>query len=132
MKIFAKIIHYLARTLAILFAIFLAAFILEGFDPAFGWQSGAMHAVIAGFAFALAVVAHKRPKLGGILYISFGLGFLAMMLLTSPMAQASSDRFVQLLITMTPLNVFTSSIGIMFLLDAWLTGRQKKAEKKEG
>jgi hypothetical protein len=128
MKTVALIIHYLARALAILFAVFLAAFILEGFDPAFGWQSGVMHAVIAAFAVALAVLAHKRPKLGGLLYIGFGLGFLVMMLLTSPMAQASSARFVQLLITMTPLNVFTSWIGIMFLLDAWLTGRQMKAE----
>lgn len=131
MKILAKIVHYTARTLAILFAAGLSLFIGEGFDPAYGWQSGVAHAIVAAFAIALAVVAHRRPKLGGVLYICFGLGFLALILLTSPMAKASPAQFMQLLTNMTPLVLFTSSIGVLFLLDAWWSGKEKKDVEKK-
>jgi hypothetical protein len=121
MKIFAKIVHYLARALAILFAVMLSLFIAEGFDPAFGWQSGVMHAIVAAVAIAMAVLAFKRPKIGGAVYILVGLGFLALFLLTSPMATAGPSQFLQSLTTMNPLVIFTSTIGFLFLLDAWLS-----------
>lgn len=128
MKIFAKVVHYGARTLAVLFAAFLSVFILEGFDPAFGWQSGVAHAIPAAFAIALAFLAHKRPKTGGWLFVGFGLMFLVVVLLTSPMAKAGSAQFLQLLVTMNPLVGFISLIGFLFLLDARFLGQFNKEE----
>ena len=132
MKIFAKVIYYLARAIAILLAVMLSLFIAEGFDPAYGWQSGVMHAIIAAIAFALAFLAHKRPKIGGSLYIVLGLTFLAMMLWTSPMAKAGPTQLLQLLTTMNPMVIFLCTPGILFLLDAWLTGKVKKKEADTG
>lgn len=131
MKIFAKGIHYSARTLAVLFAAGLSLFIGEGFDPAYGWQSGVGHAIFAAVAVGMAVLAFKRPKIGGFTYIGFGLGFLTLQLLTSPMAKSSSTQFTDLLLKMTPLVVFVSLIGILFLLDAWFLGEFKKKESKK-
>lgn len=130
MKILAKSIHYSARTLAVLFAAGLSLFIGEGFDPAYGWQSGVGHAIFAAAAIGMAVLAFKRPKIGGAVYIGFGLGFFALQLLTSPIAKSGSTQFTDLVIKMTPLVVFVSLIGILFLLDGWFLGQFKKPAKK--
>ncbi|MFA5867109.1 MAG: hypothetical protein WC891_03975 [Actinomycetota bacterium] len=126
MKALAKVIHYVARTLAILLAGMLSVFILEGFDPAFGWQSGVAHAILAAIAVTLAILAHTRPKMGGWLYIGLALGLLALMLLTSPMARSGTAQFIQLLLTISPIVLFICSIGVLFLLDARWTGKEKE------
>jgi hypothetical protein len=130
MKAVALIVHYAARALAILLAVALSLFIGEAFDPAYGWQSGVMHAIIAGIAFGLAFLGHKKPKIGGWLYVGLGLGFLTMILTTSPMAKAGPSQFWQLFITMNPLVLFLCGIGTLFLLDAWLTRRFKTKDGK--
>lgn len=124
MKTVAKIVHYGARTLAVLFAAFLSVFILEGFGPDFGWQSGVGHAILAAIAIALAFIAFKRPKLGGWLYIAIMLVFITLIVANSPMTQGG--QLLSLLINMTPLMGFITGIGILFLVDAWLTKQRKK------
>jgi len=132
MKVLANVIHYLARGLAILIAAFFSVFILEGFDPAFGWQSGVAHAIPAAFAITLVVVAHMRPKLGGWLYIAAGLGFIGLVALTSPMAKAGTAQFLLLLSNMAPLTIFICGIGVLFLLDAHWTAKDKRHAVKDG
>ncbi len=125
MKVLAKVVHYAARTLAVLIAVFLTAFILEGFDPAYGWQSGVGHAILAAFAVALAFLAFKRPKLGGWLYIGFALGLMVLISLTSPMARAGTAQLIQLLTKMSPIVLFLCFIGALFLLDGYWSGKEK-------
>lgn len=131
MKIFASGVHYSARTLAVLFAAGLSLFIGEGFDPAYGWQSGVGHAIFAAVAIVMAILAFRRPKIGGAVYIIFGLGFTALFLKTSPVATSGSSQFLQALIIMNPLVIFTSTIGLLFLLDAWFLGDFKTKESKK-
>jgi len=71
-----KIIFYLPRILSILIVLFFAAFILEGFSPEFGWQSGVAHLLLALVVLAITIIAWKKPKLGGGIYILFGVGLL--------------------------------------------------------
>jgi len=67
-----KIIYYLPRTLSIILVVFLSLFILEGFGPEFGWQSGTAHAVLALVVGLLAWLAWKRPKIGGWVFVAMG------------------------------------------------------------
>lgn len=127
MKTVAKIVHYGARTLAVLFAAFLSIFILEGFDPEFGWQSGVAHAILAAIAIALAFIAFKRPRLGGWLYITIMLVFMTVIVATNPMTQ--EGQILSLLINMTPLMGFIAGIGILFLVDAQLIKQQKSPRR---
>ncbi len=118
MKVLAKVVHYAARTLAILIAGFLTAFILEGFDPAFGWQSGVGHAILAAFAITLAILSHKRPKLGGWLYIAGAFGFFGLVALTNPITKSGMTRLLDLSVKMAPFTIFMCATGVLFLLDA--------------
>ena len=113
----AKIVHYGARTLAVLFAAFLSIFILEGFGPDFGWQAGVMHAILAAIAIALAAIAFRWPLIGGWLYVGIALVLMSVFLATSPMNQN---------LAINPLVGFVSVIGVLFLVDARLTKQQKK------
>ena len=70
-----KFIFYFPRILSVLIVSFFAVFILEGLDPDFGWQDSAMHAVLALIASAAAVLAWKKPKIGGGVFIVFGILF---------------------------------------------------------
>jgi hypothetical protein len=72
-----KFIHYLPRVLTILIVVFLAMFILEGFSPEFSWQSSLAHGLLALAAFLAAVIAWKRPGIGGWIFVIFGAGYLA-------------------------------------------------------
>jgi hypothetical protein len=70
-----KILFYLPRIFSIMLVAFFALFILEGFDPNFGWQSGLMHFFLAFVILAVTILAWKKPKLGGWLFIILGLYF---------------------------------------------------------
>jgi len=70
-----KFIYCLPRILAILIVAFLAMFILEGFSPGFGWQDSLMHLLMALSALGATVLAWKRPKLGGWIFVLLGLTF---------------------------------------------------------
>ena len=73
-----KFISYLQRVLAILIVVFFALFILEGFGPDFGWQASVMHAVLALVALAATIVAWKWPKIGGWIFVAFGIYYFLM------------------------------------------------------
>jgi len=68
-----KFIYYLSRILAILIVAFLAMFILEGFSPEFGWQDSLYHLIITLIVLGGTILAWKRPKIGGWIFILLGL-----------------------------------------------------------
>ncbi len=71
-------IYYLPRALAILIVVFFSIFILEGFSPEFGWIDSLMHLLVALVALGATIIAWKWPKIGGWIFIIFGLLFLSM------------------------------------------------------
>jgi len=68
-----KFIYYLPRILAILIVAFLAPFILEGFGPEFGWQDSLYHLIITLIVLGATILAWKRSKIGGWIFILLGL-----------------------------------------------------------
>ena len=70
-----KFLYYLPRILSILLVGFFALFILEGFSPEFGWQSGVAHAVLALVVGLVTAAAWKRPKIGGWVFMAMGLWY---------------------------------------------------------
>jgi len=68
-----KFIYYLPRILAILIVAFLALLILEGFSPEFGWQDSLYHLIITLIVLGATILAWKRPKIGGWIFILLGL-----------------------------------------------------------
>lgn len=75
-----KALLYLARFLSILICFFLAIFILEAFNPNFGWQSGLAHLIPTLFMSIITIIAWKNPKLGGWLLIGSGILILLLSL----------------------------------------------------
>jgi len=71
-----KFIYYLPRILTILIVAFLAMFILEGFSPGFSWQDSLMHLLMALIALGATILAWKRPKIGGWIFVLLGLKYL--------------------------------------------------------
>ncbi len=100
-------IYYLPRALAILIVAFLSIFILEGFSPEFGWQDSLMHLLVALVALGAAIVAWKWPKIGGWVFVLFGLKYL---LSVAPHAQTWSG----LIIGGVPLLT-----GVLFLVEGF-------------
>ena len=70
-----KILLYLPRIFSVIIVAFFAMFILEGFDPNFGWRSGLMHFLLALLILAVTIISWKKPKIGGWLFIILGLYF---------------------------------------------------------
>lgn len=71
-----KFIYYLPRILTILIVVFMAIFILEGFSPGFGWQDSLMHLLMTLIALGATILAWKRPKIGGWIFVLLGLKYL--------------------------------------------------------
>lgn len=71
-----KVLFYTPRVLSILIVLFFSMFILEGFDSNFGWQSGVAHLLLALVVLAITIIAWKLPKIGGGIFIAFGVGLL--------------------------------------------------------
>jgi hypothetical protein len=71
-----KFIYYLPRILTILIVVFMAMFILEGFSPGFGWQDSLMHLLMTLIALGATILAWKRPKIGGWIFVLLGLKYL--------------------------------------------------------
>ena len=101
-----KVVFYLSRILAIVIVAFFALFILEGFGPDFGWQDSVSHAVLALAALAATIVAWKWPKIGGWLFVIFGVYFVIMFF--------NSREWSSLLIGGAPLLT-----GILFLIEGF-------------
>jgi hypothetical protein len=125
MKIFAKITHYLARTLAVLFVLMMAAFIGEGFDPSYGWQSGVMHGVIALFALGLAVLAFKKPLTGGLVFLALASAFLAVSVVAILRDLPSQTAAVQFIPAINPMSGILGFIGLLFVADYYLNSKRK-------
>lgn len=81
-----KLLTYAARTLAVLTTAFFAVFILEGFGPDFTWRDSAMHLLVALVVLAATVLAWKRPKAGGSMFLALGVGWLSLLGLTATAA----------------------------------------------
>jgi hypothetical protein len=67
-----KLLYWLPRVLAILIVGFFALFILEGFSPEFSWQDSLSHGLTALIALGVTILAWKRPKIGGWIFVAFG------------------------------------------------------------
>lgn len=75
-----KLLYYLPRILAILIVVFVSLFILEGFGPDFGWQDSLAHALLALIVLSATIVAWKWPKIGGWVFVVFGVAYFWMIL----------------------------------------------------
>jgi len=71
-----KIICYLARITAILLVVFFALFILEGFGPDFNWQDSVSHLILTAAVLIPAMIAFKRPEIGGWIFVAIGAFFM--------------------------------------------------------
>lgn len=67
------IIYYVARILSILIVLFFGLFVLEGFDPMFGWQDGLWHLSLMLIVLVASIIAWLRPVIGGWLFIASGM-----------------------------------------------------------
>jgi hypothetical protein len=70
-----KIIYYLPRVLSLALVLFFGVFILEGLGEGFGWQDSLTHLFSTLVILGLTIVAWKRPRLGGWIFIALGLLF---------------------------------------------------------
>jgi len=106
-----KLIYLLPRILSIIIIGFLALFILEGFDPSFGWQSGLAHAVLALVVLVVTIIAWKWPKAGGWIFVAVGIAPLWEAIKSG----SSSPAYLgQLLIGIVPILT-----GVLFLIDGF-------------
>lgn len=101
-----KFLYYLPRALALAIVGFFSLFVLEGFGPGFGWQDSVAHLAAALVILAMAILAWKRPKIGGWLFAALGLYFLQ--------GISSAQWLNSLLIGGVPLLV-----GILFLIEGF-------------
>jgi hypothetical protein len=108
-----KIIYWLPRALAILVVAFFAMFILEGFDPEFGWMAGLMHLLLAVIILGITIIAWKWPKIGGWIFVLFGARMLIPAFFSRELASA-------LIVGGIPLIV-----GILFLIEGFKHGQHQ-------
>lgn len=73
-----KLLYYLPRVLSILIAVLFGVFILEGFTSGFGWADSLAHALTTLLVILATIVAWKWPKVGGFVFVLFGLMYLVM------------------------------------------------------
>ncbi|MFA6919211.1 MAG: hypothetical protein WC244_03860 [Patescibacteria group bacterium] len=102
-----KLLYYLPRISSILIVLFFAAFIVEGFDPEFGWQSGLMHGLLMLVVLAIVIFTWKWPKIGGWIFILSGAWYLFTVL--------SQGWWGGIFIGSVPL-----AVGILFLVGAYI------------
>jgi hypothetical protein len=102
-----KFIYYLPRGLAVLITALLYLFVLEGFDPEFGWQSGLMHFIIASIMLLFTIFAWKKPKSGGWIFLAMGVYYLA---------ATSASGYWQMSL---PLSIPMILSGILFLIEGF-------------
>lgn len=58
-----KFFFYLIRAICVGLCCFFGLFILEGFDPQFGWQSGIAHAIPTLIMISITILVWKWTKL---------------------------------------------------------------------
>lgn len=97
-----KILYYLPRVLTVGIVIFLYLFVLEGFSPEFGWQSGLSHFILATIVLLIGIVAWKKPKIGGWL-------FLAPLLISLVLMQWR----------LLAVSSFSALIGVLYLVEGY-------------
>lgn len=93
-----KIIFYLSRILSIIMVAFFALFILEGFSPEFGWQSGLAHFFVALIVLLATIFAWKKPKYGCWFFIILGLYYLVLIAFPNNFLQGLTIGGIPLLI----------------------------------
>lgn len=101
-----KIIYFSSRILSVVIIGFFALFVLEGFSPGFGWQSGLSHFVVTLVVLGATVVAWKKPIIGCWFFIILGLYYLVF-------ASHPQQYWQGILIGGVPLLT-----GILFLIEA--------------
>lgn len=69
-------LYYLPRALSVVIVGFFAMFILEGFSPEFSWVDSLMHLLLTLVILGITIVAWKWPKIGGWIFLFFGLFWL--------------------------------------------------------
>lgn len=102
-----KFVYYLPRFLASLVTLFLFLFVLEGFSPEFGWQSGLAHFVIASVMLLFTILAWKKPKIGGWIFLALGIYYLII---------TTSQGYWQMSL---PLSLPMILSGILFLVEGF-------------
>jgi hypothetical protein len=99
----ANVIRWAARILAIAFIIFVSVFALDAFSQSNWFVALLIHLIPSYFLIALTVVAWKNELLGGLLFITASLVFMAV------------SRFEAAIIYIPAL-----VLGFLFLLSKWL------------
>ena len=128
-----KFIFYAARSLSLIIVAFFAIFILEGFSPGFGWEDSVMHLLVALVALGVAVMAWKWPKIGGFVFIIFGMRYIgpAFIILgmryINPMAipEGAVLNLSGLFIGGVPILT-----GILFLIEEYCGGKSEPSRAK--
>ena len=109
-----KFLFWLPRILAILFIIFLTSFSLDVFGMGYGfWQSIAgflIHSIPSLFLIVLLIVAWRRPRLGGFIFLIFGILFVIWYLI---MMRGPKGMVI---IWMLTLSAPIFLIGVLFLV----------------
>ncbi|MBE3128229.1 MAG: hypothetical protein IMZ60_00930 [Actinobacteria bacterium] len=112
-----KFIYYFPRILTILIVAFMAMFILEGFSPGFGWQDSLMHLLVTLIALGATILAWKRPKIGGWIFVLLGLGLMYLLLFFRQ--QWWNGIIVGGILLLT---------GILFLIEGFRKGNKNKED----
>lgn len=106
-----KIINYSARILSIVIVGFFAVFILEGLSPQFNLIDSIVHLLITLIVLAVAIVSWKYPKIGGFIFLIFGLFWLSIL----------KFGINSLVIAGVPLLA-----GILFLIEGFILNKRNK------
>ena len=99
--------YYLPRVLAGLIAAFLYLFVLEGLHPEFGIGDAFWHFVLATAVLLVTILAWKKPKVGGFLFVVLGILYLFM-------ATPRGMRAAILILGEIPI-----MIGVLFLIEGF-------------
>lgn len=105
-----KLIYWTPRFLAIIITAFFAIFIVEGFAPPFSWQDSLAHGVLAILVLGVTILAWKKPLVGGMVFMLFGLTRLPMFFQPAPL---------KLLLAALPIFLVPVITGGLFIREGW-------------
>ena len=106
-----KIINYSARILSIVIVGFFAIFILEGLSPQFSLIDSIAHLSITLIVLAVAIISWKYPKIGGFIFLFFGLFWLSVL----------KSGMSSLVIAGVPILT-----GVLFLIEGFALNKRNK------
>lgn len=70
------VLHYLPRALSVVLTAFLFTFVVEGFTPGFGLMDSLAHLSLGTVVLVIAVLAWKKPLIGGAFFLAIGAYYL--------------------------------------------------------